>query len=147
MRRQIPCLHSLQPSVESKLEGLFLVRVEKATYRWHPQKPFLALRFVVLEPKLFESQSLSGRLYCTERALWKLEWFLRDFEYDRELLSRDKVDEKALQGLRGVNRTSHTAVNGRSYQNLDGFAPATDWEERSCESISEGNGNGHADDL
>jgi hypothetical protein len=112
-----------------------------------PAKPFLALRFVVLEPKLFASQSFAGRLYCTERALWKLDWFLRDFEYDRELLSRDQIDEKALLGLRGVIRTSHTAVNGRSYQNLDGFAPAAEWEERSCESIGESNGHANADDL
>ena len=147
MRRYIPGLHSRQQTVESNLDGLFLVRVDRAFYRWHPQKPFLALRFVVLEPKLFESQSFAGRLYCTERALWKLDWFLRDFEYDRELLSRDQIDEKALLGLRGVIRTSHTALNGRFYQNLDAFAPATDWEERSCESINESNGDGDADDL
>ena len=118
MRRHIPGLHSQQLSIDSKLEGLLLVRIDKASYRWHPQKPFLALRFVVLEPNLFESQSLSGRLYCTERALWKLDWFLRDFEYDRELLDRDQIDEKALLGLRGVVRTSQTTFNGRSYQNL-----------------------------
>jgi hypothetical protein len=147
MRRYIPGLHSRQQTVESNLDGLFLVRVEKAFYRWHPQKPFLALRFVVLEPNLFESRSFSGRLYCTERALWKLDWFLRDFEYDRELLSRDQIDEKALLGLRGVIRTSHTALNGRSYQNLDAFAPAVEWEERSGDSVSQTNGNGHADDL
>ena len=47
-----------------------------------------------------------GRLYCTERALWKLNWFLRDFGYDPELFSRDQVDEKALLNLRGVVRTS-----------------------------------------
>jgi hypothetical protein len=147
MRRYIPGLHSRQQTVESNLDGLFLVRVDKAFYRWHPQKPFLALRLVVLEPKLFESQSFSGRLYCTERALWKLDWFLRDFEYDRELLSRDQIDEKALLGLRGVIRTSHTALNGRSYQNLDAFAPAADWEERSGESVSQANGDGDAHDL
>ena len=118
MRRHIPGLHSQQLSIDSKLEGLLLVRIDKASYRWHPQKPFLALRFVVLEPNLFESQSLSGRLYCTERALWKLDWFLRDFEYDRELLDRDQIDEKALLGLRGIVRTSQTTFNGRSYQNL-----------------------------
>jgi hypothetical protein len=147
MRRYIPGLHSKQQTVESNLDGLFLVRVDRAFYRWHPQKPFLALRFAVLEPKLFESRSFSGRLYCTERALWKLDWFLRDFEYDRELLSRDQIDEKALLGLRGVIRTSHTALNGRSYQNLDAFASAADWEERSCDSISESNQNSHANDL
>jgi hypothetical protein len=147
MRRHIPGLHSTQQAVESNLDGLFLVRVDRAFYRWHPQKPFFALRFVVLEPKLFASQSFAGRLYCTERALWKFDWFLRDFEYDRELLSRDQIDEKPLLGLHGVIRISHTALNGRSYQNLDAFAPAADWEERPCESISEINGNSHANDL
>jgi hypothetical protein len=144
MRRHIPGLHSKQQDVDSNLDGLFLVRVDKASYRWHPQKPFLALRFVVVEPALFESQSFSGRLYCTERALWKLEWFLRDFEYDRELLDRDQVDEKALIGLRGVVRTSQTTFNGRSYQNLDAFAPSGEWESLfSASTISEqGTGDG-----
>jgi hypothetical protein len=127
MRRHIPGLHSREQTVERNLDGLFLVRVEKASYRWHAQKPFLALQFVILEPTIFETQSFSGRLYCTSRALWKLEWFLRDFGYDPELLDRDQVDEKALLGLRGVVRTSHTTMNGRSYQNLDSFAPVEDW--------------------
>ena len=146
MRRHIPGLHSRQQAIENNLDGLFLVRVDQASYRWHPQKPFFSLRFVVLDPKISEPQSFSGRLYCTERALWKLDWFLRDFEYDRELLSRDQIDEKALLGLRGVIRTSHTALNGRSYQNLDAFAPAAEWEERSCEDVRN-NGNANADDL
>jgi hypothetical protein len=128
MRRHIPGLHSEQQSPGSDLDGLFLVRVDKASYRWHPQKPFLEVRFVILEPKFFESRSFSGRLYCTERALWKFNWFLTDFGYDTELLGRDQVDEKALRNLRGIVRTSHTMVNGRSYQNLDAFAPAAEWE-------------------
>jgi hypothetical protein len=128
MRRHIPGLHFEQQHPDSDLDGLFLVRVEKASYRWHPQKPFLELRFIVLEPKSFESRSFSGRLYCTERALWKFNWFLTDFGYDSELLGRDQVDEKALLNLRGIVRTSHTMVNGRSYQNLDAFAPAAQWE-------------------
>ena len=127
MRRHVPGLHSRQQPLEGSLDGLFLVLIDKASYRWHSQKPFLALQFVVLEPVIFESQSFQGRLYCTRRALWKLEWFLRDFGYDAELLDRDQVDEKALLGLRGVVRTSHTTVNGRAYQNLDSFAPVEDW--------------------
>ena len=62
------------------------------------------------------------------RALWKLNWFLTDFGYDTELLNREQIDEKALLNLRGVVRTSHTALNGRSYQNLESFAPASEWE-------------------
>jgi hypothetical protein len=138
MRRHIPGLHSRQQTFESNLDGLFLVRVDKASYRWHAQKPFLALQFSVLEPVTFDSQSFSGRLYCTDRALWKLEWFLRDFEYDASLLHGDQVDEKALVGLRGVLRTSHATVNGRSYQNLDAFAPAGEWAVMSSAPIKEG---------
>jgi hypothetical protein len=147
MRRYIPGLHSRRQDPESNLDGLFLVRVERASYRWHPQKPFLALQFVVLEPKSFESRSFSGRLYCTERALWKLTWFLTDFGYDTELLNRDQVDEKSVLNLRGVVRTSHTTMNGRLYQNLDAFAPAGEWETLSCASTSSSGGQGDVDGL
>jgi hypothetical protein len=147
MRRHIPGLHSKQQDLESNLDGLFLVRVERASYRWHRQKPFLALQFVVLEPKSFESRSFCGRLYCTERALWKLTWFLTDFGYDTELLNQDQVDEKSVLNLRGVVRTSHTTVNGRSYQNLDAFAPTGEWETLSCVSTSSTDRQGDADGL
>ena len=60
-------------------------------------------------------------------------WFLRDFGYDPELLDQDQVDEKALLNLRGVVRTSHVTLNGRSFQNLEAFAPAAEWEELSCD--------------
>jgi hypothetical protein len=106
--------------------------VDRASHRWHPQKPFLALLFAILEPASHEALSFSGRLYCTERALWKLTWFLRDFGYDTELLNRDQIDEKALRNLRGVVRTSFTNLNGHSYQNIDSFAPAAEWDALSC---------------
>jgi len=147
MRRHIPGLHSMRQDRDSLLEGLFLVRVDGASYRWHPQKPFLSVRFVVLEPESFAGRSIVGRLYCTERALWKLNWFLRDFGYDRDLLGRDEVEEKALLNLRGVLRTSHVTLNGRSFQNLEAFAPAAEWEELSCESIRESNGQENVHDL
>ncbi len=147
MRRQIPGLHSNQRGVEDKLEGLFLVRVDRASYRWHPQKPFVELRFVVLEPKAFETRLFSGRLYCTERALWKLNGFLRDFGYDAQLLKDDQVDEKALRNLRGVIRTSYTTLNGRSYQNLDASAPEADWEALECTSLAHNDGQGGSDGL
>ena len=131
MKRHIPGLHARQQNSDSLLEGLFLVRVDSASYRWQPHKPFLSVRFVVLEPEPFAGQVLSGRLYCTERALWKLNWFLRDFGYDSDLMGRDEVDEKALLGLRGIVRISHTTLNHRSFLNLSGFAPASEWEELS----------------
>jgi hypothetical protein len=64
--------------------------------------------------------------------MWKLGWFLRDFLYDPELLAHEQVDEKALPGLRGVVKISHTMLNGISLVNLDGFAPASQWEELSA---------------
>jgi hypothetical protein len=147
MRRHIPGLHSRQQDAEGDLDGLFLVRVAKASYRWHPQKPFLELAFFVLEPKAFEFRCFSGRLYCTDRALWKLNWFLRDFGYDSELLGRDQVDEKSLLNLLGVLRTSHTTMNGRCYQNLDAFAPAAEWETVSSAPSSPDDAKGDADGL
>ena len=147
MRRQIQGLNSSQGGVENRLEGLFLVRVDRASYRWHLQKPFVEIRFVVLEPKAFESRSFTGRLYCTERALWKLNWFLRDFGYDAQLLKDDQVDERALCNLRGVVRTSCTTLNGRSYQNLDAFAPQADWEALECTSLADSDGQGGSNGL
>ncbi len=147
MRRQIPGLHLNQLGMESKLEGLFLVRVDRARYRWHPQKPFVEIQFTVLEPKSFEARSFSGRLYCTERALWKLNWFLRDFGYDAQLLKDDQVDEKALSNLRGVVRTSYITLSGRAYQNLDAFAHQADWEALDCTSLAPSDGQGGRDGL
>jgi hypothetical protein len=141
VKRHIPGLHS-QSAEDSPLEGLFLVRVDKASYCWHRHKPFFAIRFTALEPEEFAGRSFSGRLYCTERALWKLRWFLRDFGYDQELLSEEQVDEKALVNLRGVLRATHTTQNGRSFQNLEAFAPEAAWEELSCAMVRERNSNG-----
>src|ERR1700746_3699737 len=147
MKRHIPGFHSRQQDRDSPLEGLFLVRVDAASYRWHPQKPFLSVRFAVLEPVPFAARPLSGRLYCTERALWKLNWFLRDFGYDPDLLNQDQVDEKALVKLRGVVRTSHVTLNGWAVQKLEAFAPAAEWEELSCEAAGRTHEQRNSDDL
>ncbi len=48
------------------------------------------------------------------------------------MLGREEVDEKALVGLRGVVKLSHVVTNGTSLRNLDGFAPASQWEELSA---------------
>ena len=146
MRRHVPGLHSRQSSEEYPLEGLFLVRVEWVSYRWHPQKAYLSVRFVVLEPKPFERRSFSGRLYCTDRALWKLNWFLRDFGYDQEMLAQDQVDVRALLNLRGIVRTSYVTLAGQTFQNLEAFATAADWEELACAEVG-GNGSDKAHGL
>lgn len=138
MKRHITGLSQQSQNENVQLEGLFLVRVERASYRWHPQKPFFTIYFVVLEPMEYEGRRFSGRLYGTPKALWKLNWFLRDFGYDQSLLAQDDVDEKALVGLRGVIRISSIALNGHSFLNLEAFAPAGDWEEISSKRVCGG---------
>jgi hypothetical protein len=133
MRRRIEGLHDADQSSAGVFpDGLFLVRVERAQYRWRAQKPHYALRLEVLEPKELAGHLIAGRLYCTPKALWKLNWFLHDFGYDIELFERDEIDEKALVGLRGVVKISHTVMNGTSLLNLDGFAPASQWDDLSA---------------
>ena len=129
MKRRIPGLSQAALPISEVPDGLYLVRAERMQYRWGKQKPYYKLQFAVVEPKQFASTSLAARLYCTPKALWKLSWFLRDFGYDTELLGRDELDEKRLVGLQGVVKVSHTTVNGRTYMNLDAFAPAGEWDE------------------
>ena len=130
MRRRFQGLHEADRSTADEVpDGLYLVRVTRAVYRWHAQKPFYILRFAVIEPKESAGRSVTGRLYCTPKALWKLSWFLRDFGYDTESLGRDEIDEKNLAGLQGVVKISHAVVNGTSLLNLDGFVPTSQWGE------------------
>ena len=132
MKRQVPGLADVARDSRPAIpDGIFLVRVDGTQFRWHAQRPFYVLRLSILEPKEFVGHPIVGRLYCTQKAMWKLGWFLRDFLYDPELLDHEQVDEKALPGLRGVVKISHAMVNGISLVNLDGFAPASQWEELS----------------
>ncbi len=114
-------------------EGIFLVRVERASYS-SSSKPYFSLWFCILEPGELADRTFSGRLYCTEKALWKLHWFLRDFDHDADLLEQETVDEKKLVGLRGIVKISRANFNGRSYVNLDAFAPAWAWKDISTAS-------------
>jgi hypothetical protein len=142
MRRRIEGLGNADQSAAGVFpDGLFLVRVERVQYRWHAQKRYYALRLEVLEPKALAGHLISGRLYCSLRALWKLNWFLRDFGYDTELLGQDEVDDKSLVGLQGIVKISHVVLNGTSLLNLDGFAPASQWEELSSGTRAEDSGS------
>ena len=130
MRRHIQGLHEADQSASGQVrDGLLLAQVARAQHRWDSRKPLYLLRFSILEPKELAGYSFTGRLYCTPKALWKLNWFLRDFGYDSDLLGRDEIDEKSLVGLRGMVKISRAVVNGTSLLNLDGFAPASQWEE------------------
>lgn len=109
-------------------DGVYLVQVRMVDYERNRAKPFYRVEFNVLEPNPSAGKLISGRLYCTAKALWKLGWFLRDFSYDPDQLDRDELDEKAVVGLRGVVKISHAVVNGRTLLNLDAFAPAAAWD-------------------
>jgi hypothetical protein len=84
---------------------------------------------------------MTGRLYCTPRAMWKLSWFLRDFGYDAELLGKNEIDDNALIDLWGVIKVSEVTVHGISLLSLDGFAPAGRWEELSVFTNSDQRGS------
>lgn len=130
MKRRFPGLHQAALPAEVT-DGVYLVQVDRTQYRWHAQKPFYAFQFTVLEPKAFAGSLISGRIHCSEKALWKLSWFLRDFGYDAELLGRDELDTRALVKLKGVVKVTHTTINGTSLLNFDGFAPAARWRDLS----------------
>jgi hypothetical protein len=133
MRRRIPGLNEVNRSSADQVpDGLFLVRVQRAQYRWHAHKPYYSVRFAVLEAKSLAGRSITGLIYCTPKAMWKLTWFLRDFGYASELLGKDEIDDKALVGLRGVVKISHAVVHGTSLVNFEGFASASQWEELSA---------------
>jgi hypothetical protein len=77
----------------------------------------------------------SAHLDCTPKALWKLNWFLRDFGYDAELLERDEVEDRKLIGLQGIVSVRHSIVHGTSLPQVDAFAPRDQWEKFSPKSV------------
>ena len=142
MKRQVPGLAEAARDSRPEIpDGVFLVRVDGAQFRWHTTKPFYVLRLSIVEPAAFAGQPMVGRVYCTQMAMWKLGWFLRDFLYDPELLAHEQVDEKALPGLLGVVKISHTVINGISLINLDGFGPASQWEELTSAPVTRASGS------
>ena len=132
MKHQISGLNAADRCAADQVpDGIFLVRVQKARFYRQERKPYYAVNMVILEPHRFANCAVSSRIYCNPKALWKLNWFLRDFGYDAELLGRDEVDEGQLVGLTGVVKISHIVFNGTSLLRFDGFASAGRWEELS----------------
>jgi len=66
MKRRTQGLHEADRSATDEVaDGLFLVRVQRAQYRWHAQKPYYILRFSILEPKQMAGRPITGRgQYC-----------------------------------------------------------------------------------
>lgn len=134
MKRYVSGLSKANASPDQDLpDRVFLVQVERAQHRWHGQRRYFSVLFLVVAPTEMRGRRFTARLYATPTTLWKLNWFLRDFGYDGELLGRDEIDEKSLVGLRGVVKVSHEVVNGTSLLNLDAFAPQARWPELASE--------------
>ena len=63
MKRHIPGLHGDSTNTPSILEGVFLVRVDRVFYRWHPERPFYVLRLIILERE--NSKAIPSTVVCT----------------------------------------------------------------------------------
>jgi hypothetical protein len=132
MKRQIAGLRAADVTDGRQIpDGVFLVRVQRIQFRKYRPKPYYLVNLTILEPHRFADHVISSRLYCHAKALWKLNWFLRDFGYDADLIEQDEVDEAQLTGLHGVVKVSHVVCNGSDWLRLDGFAPSRRWEELS----------------
>src|ERR1035438_6455374 len=113
MKRQINGLNAADRCAANQIpDGVFLVRVQRVRFQRQAQKTYYNLALAIFEPSRFTGHIISSRLYCSPKALWKLNWFLRDFGYDTELLGRDEMDETQLVGLKGVVKISHIVFNG-----------------------------------
>jgi len=136
MKRQITGLRAADRGATQQIpDGVFLVKVRRAKFERQSQKPYYTLTLAILEPSRLAGQVISSRLYCSPKALWKLNWFLRDFGYDTELLGRDEVDETQFVGLKGVVKISQVVFDGTSLLRLDGFAPSGRWDELSTANL------------
>jgi hypothetical protein len=64
MKRRLPGISAtVEDSRPVVPDGIFLVRLDHAQHRWHPQKPFYVLRLLIVEPDQFAGLPLVSRLY------------------------------------------------------------------------------------
>jgi hypothetical protein len=124
------------------VEGSYRARVVRFGPAGHAPKPCRAATFLILEPAPYAGRFVRTRLYCHERALWKLRWFLNDFDYDAELLAADELDDRRVVGLEGVIRLAYWGNDGHRRLDVQGFAPSERWADLSvhqlpCESLTQ----------
>ena len=138
MKRSLEGLRAADTSNPNGVpDGIFLVRVQRMQFRKYSPKSYYSVTLSILEPKYFVGNTISSRVFCHAKALWKLSWFLRDFGYDVELLDRDEVDEKRAVGLTGVVKVSNVVYDGMALLRFDGFAPASRWKELSSGNLDQ----------
>lgn len=112
-------------------EGLYRARVVRFEPAGHAAKPCRTATFLILEPAPYSGRYVRTRLYCHERALWKLRWFLSDFGYDPGLMAAEELDDRRVVGLEGVIRLSFWGSDGHRRLDVQGFASLDRWTELS----------------
>jgi hypothetical protein len=137
-------IHGLSQATERNplVEGSYRARVVRFGSAGHAAKPCRRVTFLILDPPQYAGRYVRTRLYCHERALWKLRWFLNDFNYDAELLAADELDDRRVVGLEGVIRLAYWGNDGHRRLDVQGFAPSERWGDLSvhqppCESLTE----------
>ncbi len=111
------------------IEGLYRARVVRFELAGHAAKPCRTATFLILDPPPYVGRYVRTRLYCHDRALWKLRWFLSDFGYDSELMAAEELDDRRVVGLEGVIRLAYWGMNGHRRLDAQGFAPSDRWAE------------------
>jgi len=120
------------------IEGLYRARVVRFEPAGHAAKPCRTATFLILDPPPYVGRYVRTRLYCHDRALWKLRWFLGDFGYDSELMAAEELDDRRVVGLEGVIRLAYWGMNGHRRLDVQGFAPADRWAELQTVHVSNG---------
>ncbi len=142
MRIKIPGLSQAGNERKPLIEGLYRARVVRCEPAGHAAKPCRTVTFLVMEPAEYAGRYVRTRLYCHERALWKLRWFLSDFGYDRELMAAEELDDKRVVGLEGVIRLDYWGGDGHRRLDVQGFARSERWAELMRGSQSEDSSTG-----
>lgn len=125
MRRPVRGLSQADGCGSPVPDGIYQLRIEAASLQPHRTRPLLRLRFQVLAPPSWAGDMIDADLLVTQRELWKLHWFLRDFGYDADLLAHDEIDDRQMIGLRGTARVVQAVRAGCCRAALVGFAPAS----------------------
>jgi len=113
------------------VEGLYRARVVRFEPAGHAAKPCRTATFLILEPAPYAGRYVRTRLYCHERALWKLRWFLSDFGYDPGLMAAEELDDRRVVGLEGIVRLAYWGSDGHRRLDVQGFASIDRWTELS----------------
>jgi hypothetical protein len=129
LRTKIPGL-SQAPERNPLVEGSYLARVVRFGPAGHAAKPCVAATFLILGTVPYSDRYVRTRLYCHDRALWKLRWFVHDFNYGADLLAGDDLDDRGVVGLEGVIRLAYGGTTATAVWMFRASLPASRRDQR-----------------